>query len=414
MEDLRGWLVGHLSPAERIVAALSPAMLLVAYVGVGAIVYRARGGRARFRDDEAESRKTGLSSAGMRIFFAWLMSPWLRLMLRAELPPNAVTSVSVAFSLAAAVALAAGRFSLGGWLYFLAGACDFFDGRLARAQDRVTRGGAALDSILDRYAEAAVLVGLAWYYRESWVLFPVLLAIVGSMLVPYVRARGEALHAKMSEVGILQRPERVVLLGGAVALSPVLEVFIAPHAVHPMHWLAVLGILVIAVGTQLTAFQRTRHLMKVLASAPEPKIVAEAARGWGRAALSSFVATATDAGLVATLSAGAGVPLPVATALGCVAGGVTNFGINRHWAFTGAREGGLGGQAGRYAFVSLSSALLNAGGVAVVLLLPNMSGVLAWILTRGAVWAAWTFPLFRDYVFAPPAPQAHAPRTSAA
>jgi phosphatidylglycerophosphate synthase/putative flippase GtrA len=359
----------------------------------------------------------------MRVFFAWLMSPLLRLMLRAGLPPNAITSVSVAFSLAAAVALAAGRFSLGGWLYFLAGACDFFDGRLARAQNRASPGGAALDSILDRYTEAAVLVGLAWYYQGTWVLFAVLLALVGSLLVPYVRARGEALQATMAEVGIFQRPERVVLLGTTVALSPILEVFLHSRKDHPMHWLAVAGIVAIAAGTQFTAFQRTRYLVRTLSDQERDSGVSPSKRAWMRAAVASFLATAVDAGLVALLAIKGDVALPIATGLGCLVGGITNFTLNRNWSFTGAASLSLSGQAARYAFVSLSSALFNAGGVAVMMLLPNIADPLAWLLVRAAVWAAWTYPMFRDYVFdafrrpaavEAPRTQREEPRTSVA
>ena len=112
-----------------------------------------------------------------------------------------------------------GQFSLGGWLYLCSGACDFLDGRLARITGKSSASGAALDSILDRYSEAAMLIGLAWYYRESWVLLPVLAFLAGSFLVPYVRARGEGLGLHL-KVGLMQRPERVVVLGVAVVFSP--------------------------------------------------------------------------------------------------------------------------------------------------------------------------------------------------
>src|SRR5687768_9723786 len=100
-----------------------------------AFVYLVTGQHRRFFDRELEERTTGLSTVALRRFFGWLMAPWIRLLLRAELPPNAITTVSLGFSLASGVALAAGRFSLGGWLYFAAGACDFFDGRIARARN---------------------------------------------------------------------------------------------------------------------------------------------------------------------------------------------------------------------------------------------------------------------------------------
>lgn len=255
---------------NNLVAAFAPALVLVAYVAVGVAVFAARGGRVRFPDEESSRRVTGLTSEGMRVFFAWLMKPWIRLLIRANVTANAITCASFVIAVGAAVALAHGRFALGGYLYLLAGACDFFDGRVAREQKLATAAGAALDSILDRYTEAAVLVGLAWFYRGTWVLLPVLLALVGSMLVPYVRARGESLQvasagaAPLSQVGWLQRPERVVLLATSIALAPAFDMALPPN-VASLHWLTIGGVLLVAVGTQLTAVQRTRHLVRALA-----------------------------------------------------------------------------------------------------------------------------------------------------
>lgn len=413
-------------PRARVMGALGPAVVLLAYVLGALLVYVVSGQHRRFFDRELESRVTGLSTVAIRRFFGWLMAPFVRALLALELPPNAITTVSLGFSLAAGVAMAAGRFSLGGWLYFAAGSCDFFDGRIARARNIASEAGAALDSIIDRYCESAVLVGLAWYYRESWVLFPTLLALTGSLLVPYVRAKAEALQRKMSDVGWLQRPERIVLLGSTVALSPIFEVMYAPDERHPMHWLAVLGIVILAIGTQTTAAQRTRHLLRLLAGDMAPATPARSAK----VLVSSFLATASDAGLVALLSlmVAVRVPLPAATALGCLLGALVNFTLNRTWAFAppsdlrssvvtvvralrsgsrpsgwrdtfDAQSGSMSQQASRYVFVSFTSALLNAGGVAVVALLPNVPGSVAWLLVRGTVFVVWTMPLYRDYVF---------------
>lgn len=272
MDGARAWF--ELALPAGAVAGVLPAVLIGAYVALSAGWFMVRGGRSHFRDDEAERRVTGLTSAGVRVFFSWLMRPWMGLLLRSRVSPNAVTYVSFVFALLAAAALAWGHLSLGGWLYLLAGVCDFFDGKIARARNLASAGGAALDSILDRYTEAAVLVGLAWFYRHSWVLAFVLLALVGSMLVPYVRARGESLQASaprgtaaFATVGWLQRPERVIVLGTTVAFAPVLDVFL-PIAARDMHWLTVIGIVAIAAGTQLTALQRTRHLVRALTPRP--------------------------------------------------------------------------------------------------------------------------------------------------
>lgn len=150
----------------------------------------------RVSHEELDAPGGGLSTRGLRHSFARTMRPWWTLLARAHVPPNAVTSLSMAVAAGASIAIAAGRFALGGWLFVTAGALDFLDGRVTRASGQVTPSGVALRSILDRYVESAFIVGLAWYYRQSWVLVVCLLAITGSLLVPYVRARGESLGCR--------------------------------------------------------------------------------------------------------------------------------------------------------------------------------------------------------------------------
>jgi putative flippase GtrA len=88
---------------------------------------------------------------------------------------------------------------------------------------------------------------------------------------------------------------------------------------------------------------------------------------------------------------------PAATLLGCVAGGLLNFSVNRVWAFM--VEGSYFQQGSRYLFVSGTSALLNAVGVAVLLLLPITDYRLAWLMVRVTIFLTWNYPLQRGYVF---------------
>lgn len=260
MNDL---ISGHLSTAARIWTVSAPALFLLAYLGAGLLTYRIRRvTRGPWRDGEAESRVGGgLTVLPVRVFFAWLMRPWVILLVRLKITPNAITSLSLALSLAAGLGLSMGRFAFGGWLYVGAGLCDFLDGAVARRTGRVTLAGGVLDSVIDRYSEAAVLLGLSWFYRDRWVLLPVLAALSGSLLVPYVRARGEAIGAVLSGVGFMQRPERVFILGATVSLSPILEALLVPEDPRPLHRLAVVGITILAVATHVTAVTRTRYLM---------------------------------------------------------------------------------------------------------------------------------------------------------
>ncbi|MEZ0314034.1 MAG: GtrA family protein [Myxococcota bacterium] len=402
MDALLNIIQGHLSPSQRVWTALAPTILFFAYFAIGLVLYTVRYFvKGAYSDKEMESRPTTfLTGMWLRLYFAWVMRPLWSAALRSGLPPNAITTLSMLLSTGSGVALAAGRFALGGWLYIFSGILDVVDGRLARTTGKATASGAALDSILDRYADAAVLVGLAWFYRDSWVLMVSLIALVGSSLVPYIRAKAEASGVGMKDIGFMQRAERVIYLGGSVALSPVLEVYFHPNDPRPMHWLAVGGICLLAVSTQITALQRFKFLLAALSENVRRN------SGWLRTGRGSalrnifaaVVATAVDFTSV-LLFVYAKLPPPLATACGCVVGAVVNFTINRVWTF--ASHDLTLPQARRYTFVSFTSALLNSGGVAVILLLPDVDYRIAWVIVRGAVFALWNFPLQRDYVFSP-------------
>ncbi|MDC0741604.1 GtrA family protein [Polyangium mundeleinium] len=397
MSVLSDWFTGSLSAALRIWTAAAPALLLIAYALIGLAAYVVRTlAWGRFHDEEADGRGLGgLTTARARHFFAWLMRPLWQGLAAAGVPPNAITTLAVGLAAGGGVAIAAGRFALGGWLYVSAGALDYLDGRVARATGQASPSGAALDSVLDRYCESAVLVGLAWYYRESWVLLPCLLALTGSLFVPYVRARGEALGATMKDVGFMQRAERILVLGLSVALSPILEAVVSPEDPRPPHWIAAAGVTLIALTSHATAFQRLAFLVRALSGS----LPRDDRRSLPRTIAVSALATALDFAVVQMLMIGTGAPPPLATGVGCVAGGIVAFTLSRVWAFE-AEAGPRGSQAMRFLFVSGSSAALNAGGVAVLLFLPAMNDRLAWVLTRLVVFVTWNYPLLRDHVFA--------------
>lgn len=399
MDTLFNWLRGDLSSEERIWTAAAPALLLGSYFLLGMVAYGLRVLlKGKFHDAEIESRgSTPIIGMWARNYFAWVMRPVWGFFAKFQIPPNAVTTLSVLLACAGGVSASMGRFALGGWLYLFAGACDFVDGRLARTTGRATPAGAALDSVLDRYAESAMMIGLAWYYRDSWVLFPVLLAFMGSNLIPYVRARGEGLGVDV-KVGLMQRPERLVILGTAVAFSPIFAAYFTPGDPHPLHRLAVVAIVVMAASTQFTAAQRLMYVMNALDPKHRAKWHQSAGRGsLIRNAIAAFVATAADFVVFLSLVQFADFTPWVATAAACVVGGIINFTINRVWTF--ASRGHPMGEAWRYTFVSASSALLNSGGVAVLLFLPALDHRFAWLVVRVAVFVAWNYPLQRDYVF---------------
>lgn len=177
-----------------------------------------------------------------------LFSPLVRLLATLRVSPNAVTLAALPFSLASAGLFALGHFVWAGVALALGGLCDLLDGELSRLTGRQSRTGALLDSTVDRLCEAAVFMGLGWYYRENpWLVLLAVAAMVFSLMVSYVRARAEGLGHDCA-VGWFERPVRLVLmLLGAFVLGPT--------------WLpVVLGIVVL--GSAITVGQRLAHVFR--------------------------------------------------------------------------------------------------------------------------------------------------------
>lgn len=381
-------------------AAIAPALVGLGVLSVALVAYGIRTAvLGRFHDAEMDARGLGgLTTARMRHFFAWVMRPVWRGLSLAKVPPNALTTLAFGLAAAAGVGVSVGRFALGGWLFLAAGALDFLDGRVARETGRATRSGAVLDSVVDRYCECAFLVGLAWYYRGSWVLAVVLLSLTGSVLVPYVRARGEAIGVVMKDVGFMQRPERIVALGVGVTFAPVVQALFFGKAAHPTYHLTVAVLCLLALTAHATALQRMAYLLGALGGLAAGGL--KAFRRSPRAICVSAVATGGDYLCTQSLVSIHALSPPFATVVGCIVGGVIAFVLSRNWAFDATR-GPVMTQAARYVFVSGTTALLNAGGVALALLVPNTDYRVGWVITRALVFLTWSFPLLNEFAFPP-------------
>ncbi|MBS1833086.1 MAG: CDP-alcohol phosphatidyltransferase family protein [Acidobacteria bacterium] len=131
-----------------------------------------------------------------------------------KIHPNVLTALGLVINIFAAWYLARGEFRLAGYIIIGAGLFDMVDGRVARATNQVTRFGGFFDSVVDRYSDLALLVGLlVWYGNINRQLYVVLTAVVmmGTVMVSYARARSET-EIPTCKVGFMERPERVVLL----------------------------------------------------------------------------------------------------------------------------------------------------------------------------------------------------------
>ncbi len=134
---------------------------------------------------------------------------------------NMVTLFGFVVNLIAAFYFATGRLVTGGILILFGGSFDMIDGAVARAQRNPRASGALLDSVIDRYSEGFLLLGALIYFYSLESLLGIVLAFsawFGSILVSYVRARAEGLQVTC-KVGLMQRPERIILLGAGTVLQ---------------------------------------------------------------------------------------------------------------------------------------------------------------------------------------------------
>lgn len=174
-----------------------------------------------------------------------MIKPVVSAVARSGITPNQLTLIGFGISLLSAYAFFSLQQAIGGILLLVSGLFDILDGGVAKISGRVTKFGGVLDSTLDRYSDA-IVIGAIIVARLSDPISGVA-ALTGSVLVSYIRARGEIEGVKMSGVGIMERAERIVVLAVTALVGYV--------------WV---GVLVLAVLTQVTAIQRLYHLRKAL------------------------------------------------------------------------------------------------------------------------------------------------------
>jgi CDP-diacylglycerol---glycerol-3-phosphate 3-phosphatidyltransferase len=156
-----------------------------------------------------------------------LSDPVARLLFRARLRPNHLTVAGLGVSIAAAYVLSMGRLRWGAVLLAVAGLFDFFDGAVARLAGSDSDYGAFLDSVVDRYSDLAVLLGILVYYEtrgDTTGSIATMATLAGTFMVSYTKARAQSIGLRC-EVGIMERPERLIaLIAGAtfLVLTPVM------------------------------------------------------------------------------------------------------------------------------------------------------------------------------------------------
>lgn len=190
------------------------------------------------------------------------IEPAISFLARRNVNPNAITTLGTLLTVAAGVIYATGHIMTAGWVMALTAFFDVVDGEVARRTGRSTVFGAFYDSTLDRIADGALMAGLTVFYATSpvhhniYMVVTCLVGIIGTFVVSYTRARAESLGID-AKVGVMQRPERIVLLS-------------APQGLFGLFWngWVLMGIIILLTVTAwITAVQRiafvyraTKHL----------------------------------------------------------------------------------------------------------------------------------------------------------
>jgi CDP-diacylglycerol--glycerol-3-phosphate 3-phosphatidyltransferase len=179
------------------------------------------------------------------------IEPAISFLARNNVSPNTITTVGTLLTVAAGVVYGTGHIMTAGWLMAVTAFFDVLDGSVARRTGRSTRFGAFYDSSLDRVADGALMSGLTVFYAVNPIHHNIYMAVVclvgmvGTFLISYTRARAESIGID-AKVGVMQRPERIVLLS-------------APQALFGLFWngWVLIGIVILlAVTAWITAVQR--------------------------------------------------------------------------------------------------------------------------------------------------------------
>jgi CDP-diacylglycerol--glycerol-3-phosphate 3-phosphatidyltransferase len=183
-----------------------------------------------------------------------VLDPAVSLLASLGVTPMMVTVAGLVVSLVGAIAVAAGLFVTGAIVLILSGLCDVLDGSLARRTNAVTTFGAFIDSTLDRITEIAYFGALIFHFAGTSTgggvkVVLLLVALAGSFLTSYTRARAEGLGLEC-RVGWLERPERIALLVAGLLFGRVVLIG---------------AIVVLAILTTVTFVQRIMHVRRVSA-----------------------------------------------------------------------------------------------------------------------------------------------------
>jgi phosphatidylglycerophosphate synthase len=221
-----------------------------------------------------------------QLFVYKSINPIIKLLIKLGVTPNMITLAGLILNFLATIILIIGAekgdrtdHSYLGWaglVILIAGLFDMIDGRLARVGNMANPFGALFDSVIDRYSEMIMFLGIIWYLvSHDYFLSSVFgfVAMIGSVMVSYTRARAEGLGVECS-VGLMQRPERILIIGISAILCGLFSVNFSGGFKYTVDWLPIplfetvtlftLPLSILAIMANVTAIRRLNYSKKVL------------------------------------------------------------------------------------------------------------------------------------------------------
>lgn len=234
---------------------------------MAAVAAASIGGYLRRPHDLSGVHGSTVLGPGIRGWYFENLLPLEECCVRWNIQPALLSYTQLVGSMLVAYCYASGMLLTGGWLLLFTGTLDIVDGRVARRLNGGSARGAFLDSVIDRYADSFAYLGLAIFFRNTWVLWAVLFGLIGGVLVSYTRARGEGLGVQC-RIGLLQRPERYVILGFGSIFGALFERLTGPWFAEQPYSLVVITLVGLAVLVNVTAIQRAVYISRRLGEAP--------------------------------------------------------------------------------------------------------------------------------------------------
>lgn len=210
-----------------------------------------------------------------------IINPFVKFLVKMGVTPNVVTTTGLVVNIVAAIVFIVGGeygqlgdLSYIGWgcgLILFAGLFDMLDGQVARIGNKASRFGALYDSVLDRYSELIMFLGICYYlvshhyFISSLVAF---IALIGSMMVSYVRARAEGLGIECKD-GLMQRPERIIVISVSGIICGIVSAYTGGNHKFYIEWfnldvvetisIFVYPVALVAIMANVTAIKRLNH-----------------------------------------------------------------------------------------------------------------------------------------------------------